>query len=338
MPAPAPESLDIRHESDVGKARRAGKIAAMGVGFGPDESEEIVLVMIELATNLLKHAQGGRLLLQPIAADGRVGLEVESQDGGPGIADVEQAMADRFSTAGSRGTGLGAVNRLMDEMNIASRRGSGTRIVARKWVRAYRPSVRPCPIEVGVATRPCRACTVNGDSFVIKRWSESILVGVVDGLGHGPFAHQAAVTATSYVESHFDRPLDQIFIGVGRACRSTRGVVMALARFDWGRGQMSFASIGDIGARVVPDAGSFRLRERRGIVGFNAPNPDVSEHVWPPDHWLIVHSDGIRARWTATDFLELQKLAPAAAAERLLRDHAEENDDATVLIARSDRA
>ena len=110
--------------------------------------------MTELATNLIKHAQGGTLTLTPLADGGRVGLEIESHDNGPGIADVEQALGDRFSTAGTRGTGLGAVNRLMDELDITSRRGRGTRIVCRKWLREHRPSLRPCPLAFGVATRP----------------------------------------------------------------------------------------------------------------------------------------------------------------------------------------
>ncbi len=148
--------------------------------------------MTELATNLIKHARGGTLTLTPLSGGGRVGLEIESLDDGPGIADVEQALADRFSTAGSRGTGLGAVNRLMDELDIASRPGDGTRIVCRKWLRDHRASLRPCPLASGVATRPRQLGPVNGDAFVVKQWAESLLVGVIDGLGHGPAANRAA--------------------------------------------------------------------------------------------------------------------------------------------------
>ena len=86
------------------------------------------------------------------------------------------------------------------------------------------------------------------------------LVGVIDGLGHGQFAHRAAQTARQYVENHFDLPLDQIFRGVGRACRATRGVVMALARFDWGQGRLAFASVGNIAVRVFPRGESVSLR------------------------------------------------------------------------------
>ena len=162
------------------------------LGFAPTACEEIALAMTELATNLIKHARGGTLTLTPLAAAGRVGLEIESRDNGPGIANVEQALGDRFSTAGTRGTGLGAVNRLMDELDITSRRGKGTHVVCRRWLREHQPSLRPCPLAFGVATRPRNLGQVNGDAFVVSQWAESALVGIIDGLGHGQFAHRAA--------------------------------------------------------------------------------------------------------------------------------------------------
>ena len=280
-----PQTLEILHSSHVGAARRAANALAETIGFDPTACEEIALVMTELATNLIKHARGVELTLTPLDDGGHACFEIGSRDTGPGIADVEQALADRFSTVGTRGTGLGAVNRLMDELDIKSERGRGTRIVCRKWVRQPPASIRPCPLAFGVATRPRHVGADNGDAFVIKEWAESALVGVIDGLGHGQFAHHASQAARQYVESHFDLPLDQIFRGVGRACRATRGVVMALARFDWGQGRLAFASVGNIEVRVFPHAEAFRFAIRRGVIGLNAPNAVVTEHTWPPDHW-----------------------------------------------------
>lgn len=327
-------SIEVRHESGVAEARRAGKTMAVTLGFLPLACEEIALVMTELATNLVKHAEGGTLTLTPLSSDGRAGLEIESLDDGPGIADVEQALADRFSTTGSRGTGLGAVNRLMDELDIASRPGAGTRIVCRRWLRDRRPSSRPCPLTIGVATRSRQMDPANGDAFVVAHWAESLLVGVIDGLGHGPLANRAARAAQGYVESHLDLPLDQIFRGAGRACRATRGVVMALARFDWGRGRMAFASVGNIAVRVFPSLQPFKLLIRRGIVGLNAPTAVVTEHPWPPGHVLVLHSDGLAAHWVWRDFPGLMDLAAPAMAQELLRLLAKEDDDATVIVVR----
>jgi anti-sigma regulatory factor (Ser/Thr protein kinase) len=313
----------------------AARTLAESIGFDSQACEEIALAITELATNLIKHAQGGELVLTPLVEGARAGIQITSQDSGPGIADVEQAMVDRYSTAGSRGTGLGAVNRLMDELDITSERGRGTSIVCSKWVRQKTAGNPHCPLAIGVATRPRNYGADNGDAFVVKHWAESVLVGVIDGLGHGQFAHRAAQAARQYVESHYDRPLDQIFRGAGTACRATRGVVMALARFDWGESRLVFASIGNIEARVFPRSEPFRFVIRRGVIGINAPNTVVTEHSWPQDHMLVLHSDGLRTHWGWKDFPGVAEQPVQEISQDFLQRLAREEDDATVIVVRS---
>jgi anti-sigma regulatory factor (Ser/Thr protein kinase) len=311
---------------------------AESAGFDPAAVEEIALAVTELATNLLHHARGGTLTLTPLADAGRAGVEVLSQDHGPGIPDIERALANGFSTVGSRGVGLGAVNRLMDEFDLSSRPGVGTRVLCRKWRRDYPVSPEPCPLAFGVATRPRTFGQVNGDAFVIKQWDRSALVGIIDGLGHGQYAHRAAQTARQYVESHFDQPLDQVFRGTGRAARATRGVVMALARFDWGVGRVVFASVGNIEARVFPSSAALKFPVRRGVIGLNAPAALVVERTWPPGNTMVLHSDGLRSHWGPDELPDLTGQPPSAAAEQLLRALARELDDATVIVVgRADR-
>jgi anti-sigma regulatory factor (Ser/Thr protein kinase) len=332
---PQPQMIEVRHESSVGEARRAGRALAELMGFAPQACEEIALAATELATNLIKHAHGGSLTLIPMSESGQIGLEIQSHDDGPGIADVEQAVGDRFSTAGTHGTGLGAVNRLMDELEIHSQRGKGSRIICRKRLREHRVSSRPCPLDFGVATRPHPSCQLNGDAFVVVRWFESSLVGIIDGLGHGQFAHRAAQSARQYIENHFDLALDQIFRGTGRACRATRGVVMALARFDWGKGRIALASVGNIAVRIFPKPEPFHFIIRRGVIGLNAPHAVVSEHPWPLDRVLIFHSDGISTHWDWNDFPDWENLRAAAIAQDLLQTKAKPDDDATAIVVRS---
>ncbi len=331
---PAFRTVEVRDGSAVGEARRAAREAAATVGFDPRACEEISLAVTELATNLVKHGRGGTVFLRPLAVEGRTGLEVEAVDEGPGIPDVELALGDRFSTAGTRGTGLGAVNRLMDDLDIESRRGRGTRVVCRRWLREHAASLRPCPLRFGVATRPRIFGQLNGDAFLVQQWGESALVAVIDGLGHGQFAHRAAQTARQYVEAHYDLPLDQIFRGTGRACRATRGVVMALARFDWGQERLSFASVGNISARVLPRSEPCRFVIRRGVLGLNAPNAVVTEHPWTPGRVLVLHSDGVATHWEP-DGLPGWTGSPATVmANQLLQAMARSDDDATVVVVR----
>jgi anti-sigma regulatory factor (Ser/Thr protein kinase) len=108
----------------------------------------------ELASNLVKHARRGTLTLTPLTEGTRVGLQIESQDRGPGIADVEQALTDGFSTAGSLGYGLGVVHRLMDTFDITSQPGAGggTHIVCQRWLRAEATHTESAHLWGGDAT------------------------------------------------------------------------------------------------------------------------------------------------------------------------------------------
>jgi anti-sigma regulatory factor (Ser/Thr protein kinase) len=330
--------IPIALAGDVHVARRAAKAMALAIGFDAKVSEEITLVISELASNLVRHAQGGQLTLMPAKDGGRLGIQIESHDRGPGIADVEQAVKDGFSTADSLGYGLGTVNRLMDRFDITSQRGAGagTSIVCARWLPVEKPSLSPCPLEFGAATRAYPTMTVNGDAFVIKRWHASALVSVIDGLGHGQYAHRAAQAARQYVETHFDQPLDAIFRGVGRTCRATRGVVMALVRFDFGGDDIrfSFASVGNIETRVLGGPSRQQFIVPRGIVGGNAPHPRVTDHRWNLGSTMVLHSDGMTSRWGLADFPDLTRESATTMAQRLLRALAKDNDDATIVVVR----
>jgi len=251
MLLPPCRRVRITHLSDTNEARRLIKAVTIEMGFDQKESEEFAIVVSELATNLVKHARGGYLIINAIEDGRRLGIKIESQDDGPGIADVEQAITDGFSATGSLGYGLGTINRLMDEFEIQPRPDgkTGTQITCLRWRREPTWKTIPFPVSFGVATRAYRNLEFNGDAFVVKHWNKFALIALIDGLGHGQYAHIAAQTAREYIENHYDQPLDVIFRGAGRACRATRGVVMALARFDWQEEpiKFKFASVGNIG-------------------------------------------------------------------------------------------
>ena len=333
--------IDIAFLGDVSAARNTAKMMALGVGFPSAASEEIALAVSELASNLIKHAKCGEIMLQPFSEGGRVGIQIESHDKGPGIRNVEEALTDGYSTAASLGFGLGTVNRMMDEFHISSENrppNNGTHITCKRFVRADTLSSMPAPLDFGVATRSHPLMNVNGDAFIIKQWGTSALIGVIDGVGHGQYALRAAQTARQFVETHYDQPLSSIFLGVGRVCRATRGVVMSLARFDWtpdlSRIILTFSGIGNVEMHVIGKQESMNFIIRRGILGVNAPNPVVTEHLWNPEYVMVLHSDGISSHWKWIDFPEMAKVSPDVAAQRLLKHLARDEDDATVIVAK----
>jgi anti-sigma regulatory factor (Ser/Thr protein kinase) len=328
--------LLVSHRSDEADIQEYARTIAHEIGFDEIISDEIALVSRELASNLVKHAGKGTIIITPLHDLERRGIQIQSIDTGPGIRDVERAIVDGFSTSDSLGYGLGTANRLMDELDITSEPGQGTQVICRRWIRVEQSASRQCPLEFGAATRAHpKMMGVNGDTFIIKQWNHCTLTGVIDGLGHGQWAQRASQTARRYIETHFDQPLVDIFRGVGRSCKPTRGVVMALALFNWEHDKLTFASIGNVETRVFNTSKPTRFIVRRGIVGMNAPAPTITEDDWDPSSILIMHSDGLSSHWHWEDYPGLAQKSANDIAYTLLHALAKDDDDATIVVVRS---
>jgi len=124
----------VTEEWHVARAQQTAKALARSLGLPRVAVYSLATSVSELANNLFFHARhGGTITLRAVRQNGSVGVEVVAQDDGPGIADVDSAMQDGFTTNGGLGGGLAGVERLMDEFEIESEVGAGTRIVARIW-------------------------------------------------------------------------------------------------------------------------------------------------------------------------------------------------------------
>jgi serine/threonine protein phosphatase PrpC len=245
---------------------------------------------------------------------------------------VERAVTDGYSTAGGLGIGLGTVNRLMDDLEFFSNSQAGLRVVCQRWLRPRPSAFGAARLAFGAATRPCRLGPENGDAFIIRQWESYALAGVIDGLGHGQFAQRAAQTARQYIEQHFDQPLPALFRGAERACRATRGVVLALARFDLARRNVQVASVGNVEVRLLGGPTRLNLLARRGIIGLNAPSPAPTEHPWASSSLLVMHSDGLHTHWEWEQFRGAAQDSPTVLAHQLLRALGKMEDDATVIV------
>ncbi len=131
----APEArLAVSSDEDIIAARQTGRSLATEAGFSDTDLTLIATAISEIARNMIEHAQGGEIEFQVIHQDGRAAIVVTARDRGPGIADVERAMTDGFSTGSGLGLGLPGARRLMDEFAIESAVGAGTTVVMKKWV------------------------------------------------------------------------------------------------------------------------------------------------------------------------------------------------------------
>ncbi|AGM07273.1 serine/threonine protein kinase [Amycolatopsis sp. MJM2582] len=122
----------VRAEEDLLTARHAVRACAVAVGFSIVDQTKIVTAASELVRNAYIHGGGGSMTIT-VVREGRVGLKLTVRDEGPGIADVEQAMADGFSTGAGLGHGLGGTRRLVDEFTIDTAPGRGTTVTIVRW-------------------------------------------------------------------------------------------------------------------------------------------------------------------------------------------------------------
>ena len=125
--------VTIETEGDIVVARRSVRDTATQAGFTPTDVTRIVTAASELARNIFHYAGKGRMQWRSIDEPGRRGLELRFVDQGPGIADIDQAMQEGFSTGAGLGMGLPGAKRLMDQMDIQSKPGQGTMITVTKW-------------------------------------------------------------------------------------------------------------------------------------------------------------------------------------------------------------
>jgi serine/threonine-protein kinase RsbT len=126
--------VPIEREGDIVTARQKGRQLASELGFSGTDQTIIALAISEMARNIISYAQRGGVTLTQVESAGRRGLMIVAADQGPGIADIELAMRDGYSSVRSLGVGLPGTKRVMDEFDLVSTVGHGTTITMKKWL------------------------------------------------------------------------------------------------------------------------------------------------------------------------------------------------------------
>jgi anti-sigma regulatory factor (Ser/Thr protein kinase) len=324
----------VAEATHVAEARRRAADIARMLSLDETTSGRVALVVTEMATNLLKHAGGGELFVGVAWSGERIGVQIIAMDRGAGMANVSASLVDGFSTAGSTGTGLGAIQRASDSFDIYS---SDTGTVAAASVYADRSRVPPS--SVGAVCVPVRGERECGDAWAT--WSAGGLtsVFVVDGLGHGHEAAIAAEVAVNTFRRHAERPAPDVIALVHAALKPTRGAAVALAELDERAGTLRYCAIGNISAVVVRgDGHEQHLISLPGIAGHVARRVQTFSYDWPRSSLLVMHSDGVGTHWSLSRYAGLQVHRPDVVAGVLYRDHRRGADDATAVVTRHGEA
>ncbi|GAA3038654.1 ATP-binding SpoIIE family protein phosphatase [Streptomyces glomeratus] len=340
--------VPVHDATRVRDVRVAVEQACDHAGFGEERAAAAVLVATELATNLLKHAGGGQILLETVdapagaeAARERSALQIVTIDHGPGIRDLSAALQDGFSTTASLGAGLGTCRRVADDFDLHSTPGRGTVALARIRPSSGRrrgPRDRP-------AGAPVRAGGVNiplveghsGDAWACVRSGERLTLLLADGLGHGPRAAEASDAAVRQLRlsPHLTPP--ELLGTLHTALRETRGAAVAVAQLDLAAQRLEFSGIGNVGARLRSGDDWQPLVSHPGIVGAHRPAHIPHQTLpWNPGCLLVLHSDGLPSRWSLRPDVPAAVLDPGVTAALILRDSSSSarpvRDDTTVAV------
>jgi anti-sigma regulatory factor (Ser/Thr protein kinase) len=323
-------ALAMLDNSQVGEARRHALRLAEVARFDPEQTSRVGIVATEAASNLVKHAKQGELLLRVIEDERNPGVEIIAVDRGPGMFNVQRCLEDGFSTAGSSGTGLGAARRIADVFDVYSLPGRGTALLARLF---RTPPAPAQAAEVGTAIAPLTGETVSGDGCAFHLTPQRSTFLMVDGLGHGPHAAEATREAIQIFQQAPQRAPKLALEAIHDALRKTRGAAVAIAAVNRETQQLLYSSVGNISTMVVRAGAGKMLASTNGIVGHAMRRADELVLPWTGEGTLVMFSDGLRSQLQLELYPGLFVRPPALIAGMLYGQYKRGRDDASVLVA-----
>ncbi len=325
--------VGIGDASAVAEARHRAAALARKASLDETAAGELAIAVTEAAGNIVKHAGHGSMLLRALDGGDRAGVEAIALDQGPGIANVAESMRDGYSTAGSPGTGLGALNRMTTRFEVWSAPGKGTIARFEVWPKAL-GAPRKGRWSVGAISVAKPGEDACGDDWLAVERSGRMMIFVTDGLGHGPAAASAAHAAVAAVRKHGALKANEIMEEVHAALRPTRGAAGAVALLHPEKGLCHYCGIGNISAAIRNGGLNRSMVSHNGILGHQVRKIHEFQYPFPAGGLLIAHSDGIGTHWDLASYPGLEMRHPALIAAALYRDHCRGRDDATVVALR----
>jgi anti-sigma regulatory factor (Ser/Thr protein kinase) len=325
-------SVAVQDPSQISETRRRASDLAERQGFGEVDAGRVALVASELASNLIKHGGGGEILLGTFSDAGETGIELIALDKGPGMSDVAACLSDGYSTAGTAGKGFGAIVRLSHQIDVASWPGLGTAVLSR--LKQGQPNGEPIAVpRTGAVSVPKPGEQVCGDSWSVSCGPEGPTLLLVDGLGHGPDAAEAAVEAVRLFHRFGAHRLPALLDYIHGGLRATRGAAVSLARLEESSRKILFSGIGNVAGVLLANGDLRRMVSMPGTAGHNARKIQSFDYPFPSG-LVILHSDGLVSSWTLEKYPDLAARHPSLIAAVLYRDLTRGRDDATVLVAK----
>jgi len=311
-------------------------LSCINAGFSKKKIAEIDIIVAEMASNLVKHAVGGEILVKIFGEKESAEIELIAIDSGPGITSLKKMLQDGASTTQTLGHGLGAMQRLAQTFQIYSLSEWGTIVLCRVDNSTGTVSPRKSRMEVrwiSVAKPGEEYC---GDGAYVQVGPHSVDIFVGDGLGHGKEAHAAAQSAIDVARATpvWSSPVD-IIREMHLAVKKTRGLVGVAATYSSRDKQWRFCGVGNISTRVYAAMTYKNHISFNGIIGLNVPT-SLKEQVVAAERGqtVILCSDGIKTRWDVQKYTGIFKYDLTILAAAIYKDFSRKTDDTSVLAAR----
>jgi anti-sigma regulatory factor (Ser/Thr protein kinase) len=355
--------LRISSETDATRSLIAASHFAEEIGFLRSDCQGISTAVSELAKNILKYAGDGEIIIERIGTGRRPGMQVTARDRGPGIEDIDAAMSDHFSSSGTLGLGLPGVKRLMDDFEIESTPGKGTRVVIRKWREARSKPVRSVlldaakraslhrnressegtlpreeaiprsHVDCAFFVRPCRGERVSGDIVVVEQRDGDVFIAVVDALGHGPAAHAIADRAARFLKRSWRSDLARTMRELHETLRGTDGAAAGLCIVEVGRRQARYVGVGNTVIRTLGDAGKTAF-STPGTLGHQIRTPREQPLAIDAGEVLVLYTDGVKEQFEIEDYPQLRYQDARTIARTIVTRYGKDHDDASCAVLR----
>ncbi len=315
----------VSSDEDIYRARSEMTKFAGEIKLTEKELEELRIVITEISKNIIKHSSSGKLSIT-LGEEGKekgVYIMAENPTNNHNTAEI---FDDGYSTANTLGIGLGAVKRLLTDVKVKVEEGKFI-LTGKKIFSEKKDSV----IQTSVFSRPKPGFKSNGDAYFIKRYEDSAVVAVVDGIGHGDKANEASKIALQVIENQYRDELEQVVLTIHRRLHGSRGCVIGIVRMNK-EGKIEYLGVGNIRTQIYTTERYKRLVSFDGLLGSNIRTLRTDRLTLSTPCLLVLHSDGVSSfnfddkRIVYRPVIEIAKEA--------FEEHKKSSDDATLLIAR----
>ena len=345
-------TFPVKDAVDVTIGIRRVREAGLLTGAAEVDQTLVATIISELASNIVKYAGRGTVRVNRVQATDGVDIEVWADDSGPGIADVDRAMRDHFSTGNTLGLGLPGVRRMSDAFSIDSTPGAGTHVHARKRIVGRRAAVMPAPRvtaaapggaraaelsnahwDIGMHVRPMSGHLVSGDMTMAVQVDNGLLLVITDATGHGVAANEVARGVSDFVMLHATADVKRLLTDLHGHLKGTIGAAVGALFIDPHKRLLRYVGVGNTGAsRRVGEA--WRPVSKDGVLGQRLPTlleqtGDVSR-----GDLIMMWTDGLSEVAGGT-FAARNAFKPAAQLAREMVDElGKPHDDASCIVLR----